>query len=438
VSAEEEETLDCHCAYYAAFYAQRALGVWKEGIKSVAPEIGNIQAAWHHALERGHVSQIRAFLGRLNGGLQQLFYSLGWMAEAGKTFARAVEVLRTAEPSRENQIALALALRYRAQFAPDVGCREARLPCIHESIAILSQVGAMDELSLARIYAALLLPETDEAASERLLIDGLALAREAECTFAIGWASNLLAQLALRRQEDDRAGAYLQDALDAMHRGEHARGRSWVLADLARLACYREDYAGARAFATESMAICSQIGWTWRVIEQLLLLGYVALAQGLTDGGHARYEQARARAQDIGDDRLLTYALCGLGDAALACHDLAAGRSRYCRALKIAAKDPRAELAWRVVVGLAHLAAHEAQLERSAWLLALVQRSVTEPPAPTIDTALRWMDLRLWTPKLHADLRRRLSPAALVAAEKRARTTSLRATVTELLAELQD
>jgi DNA-binding SARP family transcriptional activator/predicted ATPase len=436
--ADQEETLDRHCVYYATFYEQRARDVWDNGLGSVAPEIGNIQAACHWALERGHVPQIRAFVGRLNGGLQQLYYSLGWMAEAGQTFARAVAVLRAAEPSRENQISLAIALRYQAQFAPDIGRREARMPCMRESANILSQVGAMDELSLAKIYTALILPDRDEAEGERLLLEGLAIARDADCAFGIGWASNLLGQLALRRQADGDAEAYLQAALDAMRRVAHHRGLSWVLADLARLACYQGNYAEARAFATESMMLCEQIGWPWRVAEQLLFLGAVALAQGARDEGRVFYEQAHARAQDIGEERLLAYALCGLGDVALAFQDLAGARSVYRRALELAAEDRRPELGWRAVVGVADLAAHEGRPERAASLLALAQRGVTEPPLPTIDTTLRWMDVRLRTSQLHAELQRQLAPAAFAGAEERAQSMSLHATVAELLEELSD
>jgi len=310
------------------------------------------------------------------------------------------------------------------------------MPCMRESVDILSQVGAMDELSLAKIYTAIILPERDEAEGECLLLEGLALAREAGCDFGIGWASNLLGQLALRRQADDEAEAYLQAALGAMRRTGHHRGLSWVLADLARLACYRGDYAGARAFATESMRICEQIGWAWRVVEQLLFLGAVALRQGVRDEGRAYYEQAYARAQNIGDERLLAFALCGLGDVALAFHDLAGARSAYRQALEIAAEDRRPELGWRAIVGLAHLAAQEGRPERAASLLAVAQRGVTEPPLPTIDTTLRWMDLRLRTPQLHAELQCQLSPAALAAAEERAQSMSPRATVVALLEEL--
>jgi len=434
--ADRSEALDRHCAYYATFYGQRAFDVWSEGIASVAPEIGNIQAAWHCALERGHTAQIRDFLGHLTGGLQQLYYSLGWFVEAGQTFTKAAASLRAAERNREVDIALGIALRYQAQYVPDIGSREARLPCIRESIAILSRVGAMEELALSKIYAALFLPEPDEVESERLLVESLAVARETDCAFGIGWASNLLGQLALRQQADDKAEEYLRDALDSMRSIEHHRGLSWVLADLARLACYQGDYAQARALAAESMALCEQIGWPWRVAEQLLFLGAVALAQGARDEGHTYYAQAHVRAQNIGDDRLLAFALCGLGDAALAFQDLDGARSAYCRALKIAAEDPRPELGWRAVVGVAMLTAREGRPERAVSLLALAHRAVTEPLSPSIDTALRWMDLRLRTPGLYAELQRQLPPPAFAAAEERARTMSLRATVTGLLAEL--
>jgi tetratricopeptide (TPR) repeat protein len=356
--------------------------------------------------------------------------------EAGQTFAKAVAVLRGAERTRENEIALGIALRYEAQYAPNVGRSEARLPLIRESIAILERVGAMKELPHSKIYAALFLPACDEAECERLLVESLAIARNADCAHAIGWASNLLGQLALRRQDDDRAKAYLQDAVKAFRRIEHRRGLSWVLADLARLACYQGSYAQARALATESMDLCKEIGWSWRVAEQLLFLGHVALAQGAAGEGCTCYERARALAHDIGDDRLLAFAHCGLGDAAVDRQDLDRARTFYRHALERATEDPRPELAWRGVVGLARLAAREGRLEWAVSLLALAQRAVTEPPFPTIDTALRWMDVRLRILGLVAELERQLSSSAFAAAEERGRDMALRATVAELLGEL--
>jgi len=74
----------------------------------------------------------------------------------------------------------------------------------------------------------------------------------------------------------------------------------------------------------------------------------------------------------------------------------------------------------------------------AASLLALAQRGVTEPPLPTIDTTLRWMDLRLRTPQLRAELQRQLTPAAFAGAEERAQSMSLRATVAELIEELAE
>jgi DNA-binding SARP family transcriptional activator/predicted ATPase len=435
--ADQEATLDRHCAFYAAFYAERALDVWNEGTRPVAPEIGNIQAAWHCALERGRVPQIRAFVGELNGGLHQLYYSLGWMAEGGRTFARAAQVLRVAEPSRENEISLALALRYQALCAGETGHREARLPLIRESVAILSRLGVMEELVLSKIYEVLYLDDPREAERERLLHEALAMAREAGCTFGVGWASNLLGNLAIYRQAYPEGEKHLRASLEALRGMGHHRGLSWVVASLAQLAYYRADYASARALAAESMAMCEQIGWTWRVIGQLLFLGEISLAQRAQDDACTYYQEAFVQAQDIGDDRLSASACCGLGDAALARGDLEAARAAYRQAFDIAPDGVRDELDCRVICGFATLAVREGRPEQAATLIALARR-ILGRPLPPVWEAGTWMELRLKAGELCAQLQHQLPPSALAAAQGRVQSMPLHTTVLELLEELEE
>jgi len=435
--ADRGETLDRHCAFYAAFYAECAVDVWNEGMGPVAPEISNIQAAWHRALERGRVPEIRAFVGELNGGLHQLYYSLGWMAEGGWTFAQAVAVLRAAEASRENEIALALALRYQALYASETGRRNTRLPLVRESIDILSRLGVMKELVLSRIYEVLYLDKLSVVERERLLHEALAMARECGCTFGVGWASNLLGNLAIYRQAYLEGEKHLRASLEAFRGMAHHRGLSWVVASLARLAYYRADYASARALVAESMAMCEQIGWTWRVIDQLLFLGEVALAERAQADACTYYQEALVQAQDIGDGRLSACACCGLGDAALARHDLGAARVAYCQAFDLAPDDLQEELECRVMLGLVAWALGERRLEHAATLVALARRIMSKP-LPPVWEAVSWMDLRLRASELHAELQRQLPAAALAVAEERARSMSLHATVLELIEELEE
>ena len=109
------------------------------------------------------------------------------------------------------------------------------LPLIRESAAILSRVGAMEELAISKICAARSLSEQNEIACEHLLVESLDISRDAECAFGIGCASYLLGASAFPQCADHRAVAYLQDALEAFRSIKHHRGTSWVLAGLASL-----------------------------------------------------------------------------------------------------------------------------------------------------------------------------------------------------------
>jgi ATP/maltotriose-dependent transcriptional regulator MalT len=162
------------------------------------------------------------------------------------------------------------------------------------------------------------------------------------------------------------------------------------------------------------VAICEQIGWTLRVVEQLLLCGEVALAQDAPDEARTHFEDARARAQHMGDDRLLTFALCGLGNAALADRDLGRARSIYRQALEIAEEDGRDELRCRAIVGLAMLERREGHLQPAMALVARADRILRDPqpPIPDLLTA-SWMDVRIRTSQLYAELQRQMPPQRL-------------------------
>ena len=168
----------------------------------------------------------------------------------------------------------------------------------------------------------------------------------------------------------------------------------------------------------------------------MLFLGRIALARGSSSEGCTYYEEARAHAQRIGDDPSLVFALCGLGDAALADRDLDGARSAYRQALEIAAVDLRPRPGWWVIACLAGLAAHQGRLERAISLIATVQKAAEEPLPPAIDDLGFWLDLRQRAASLLTELERRLPPAAFIAAQERGRSMTLRAAVAELRAEL--
>jgi tetratricopeptide (TPR) repeat protein len=423
--ADREETLDRHCATYAAFYAARARALRDGHFGPVADEVANIYAAWHWALDAARIDRVRQFVGRLGLGVDTLYKRpRAWYSGGEAAFARAVSLLRAAGEEGENAIGLGIALRCQAGHAYELGHLDRYTALIEESIAVLERTDAKTELAIAKVDAYGAVGST-AADVERRLQEGLALARESNCEHLIARASGLLAGPALHRRALDQAERYVRDAL-AIHRNEgHRTGLCILLGTGAAIAYARGDDTGARQCVEESIALAEEMRWQLWCAEMRAVLGAILVRLGELAEARAQCQRAHEIAQDLGDDRPLVCALCGLGDAALADGNVKEARTTYRQALMLAADDPRFLPAWRAVYSVAVLRAREGCLERAA---ALSVHGLDPHWAFWF-----WYGAGL---RLVLELEHQLPPDAFAAAQERGRATSLHETVEELLAEL--
>ena len=364
---DREETLDRHCAYYAAFLTAR-VGALHDvgGIGPVAGEVANLRAAWHWVLDAARVDHVRQFVGRLDLGLS----TLEWYSGGEEAWVQAVSLLRAAGEDHENTIALGIALRCQAGHAYELGHLDRFAALIEESMAILERCGAKAELSIAKVDGATAVGRT-AACAEKLLREGLALARETNYELGIWRASHLLAGPALHRRAFEEAERYVRDALPFFRRTGHRPGLCIGLGTLAAIAYARGDDAGARQCIVESIAVADEMEWQLWCTEMRAALSTILIGLGDPDAARVQCQRVIEIAPDVGDDRPLVCALCGLGDAALAEKSVQEAKAYYRQALALAADDPRFLPAWRAVCSVAMLYAREGCLERAAALSVL-------------------------------------------------------------------
>jgi len=155
------------------------------------------------------------------------------------------------------------------------------------------------------------------------------------------------------------------------------------------------------------------------------MLGTIMIGLGETAETRTQCRRVIEIAPNLGDDLPLVYALCGLGDAALADGNVKEAKAYYRRALALAVDDPRFLPAWRAVCSVAMLRAREGCLERAAALAVL-----------GLDPAWAWSFWYGAGLRLVIKLERQMPPATFSAAQERGRAMSLHATVDELLAVL--
>jgi DNA-binding SARP family transcriptional activator/predicted ATPase len=422
IPADQEETRDRHCATYAAFLTAHAGALHDGGIGPVADEAADIRAAWHWALDKARIERVRQFVGRLNQGIYQLDYlTLAWFSGGEEAFARAVSLLRAEREDRENAIALGVALRCQGGHAWERGHLDRAAALIEESMAILERSGAKAELSITKMDASGVVGKT-AAGAEQLLQEGLALARETSYEIGIGRASHLLAMPALHRRAFEQAERYVRGALPFYRRAGHHRGTCFGLTTLAGIAYARGDDATARQCVMEGIAVTDQMAWPEWGADMRAALSTVLIALGDPDAARLQCQRAIEIARDVEDVRLLVYALCGMGDAALAEKSVEEAKTYYRQALALAADDPRFLPRWRPVCSVAMLRAREGCLERAAALSAL-----------GLDPRWAWSFWYGMGLRLTIELERQMPPAAFAAAQERGRAMSLQETVKELL-----
>jgi DNA-binding SARP family transcriptional activator/predicted ATPase/tetratricopeptide (TPR) repeat protein len=424
--ADREETLDRHCTTYAAFLTTRA-GALRDsgGIGPVAGEVANIYAAWHWALDAARLDRVRQFVGRLDLGLGKLDeHTLAWYSGGEEAWVQAVSLLRAAGEDRETAIALGIALRSQATHAAELGHLDRFTALIEESMAILERCGAKAELSIAKVDASFAVGRTADGI-ERLLREGLALARETNYEHGLWRASHFLAGPVLHRRAFEEAEGYVRDALLFYKRKGHVPGLCIGLGTLAAIAYARGDDAAARRCVEESIAVADEIGWPIWWTRMRAALGTIVTGLGETAEARTQCRRVIEIAPDLGDDLPLVYALCGLGDTVLADGSVEEAKAYYRQALTLAADDPRFLPAWRTVYSVALLRAREGCLERAAALSAL-----------GLDPMWAWSFWYGAGLRLAIELERRMAPAAFATAQERGRATSLQETAKELLEEL--
>jgi non-specific serine/threonine protein kinase len=107
--------------------------------------------------------------------------------------------------------------------------------------------------------------------------------------------------------------AWAVRALSQVGSEEQTQWRAKALTGAAGLAYFQSDYASARAYQEESLAIFREIGDRQRSAAALNYLGMVAYAQGDYASACAFHEQSLAIQREIGNQQGIAYALNGLG-----------------------------------------------------------------------------------------------------------------------------
>jgi DNA-binding SARP family transcriptional activator/predicted ATPase len=432
-----ERTSDRHCAYYAEYLARREDALRKLGPGAARLEIDNLHAAWRWMLDQGKVAECRMTLGGL------YWFDLGrpWWDALRPLLEGVVALLRRAEPSRANRIALGRALCYISETLVMTEESQRGLTLVREGHQILTRLNARRELAEAKMIAYRAGMAEDEAHAGRLLEEALVLAQETDAPIEEAWALLFLGihhfaramvgggpqGEAWRRSRE----AYAR-ALAICRRIGDGRGEAIVLMGQAGRLQTEGRYAEAMSLCKESLTLFRGLDVRHWVLEILRQSGNVALTAGDYGEARAHYLEDLDKAQLWGSRTETQYALCGLGDIAMATGAPHKAAELYRRAVQEAIEGWGFSGTERIMLSAAKLSAQRGQRARAAELLALAYHIVA------MYAPYSWEQVGLAGGReLEGVLQEALSPEVYAAAQERGRARDMKETLRELLAELE-
>ena len=223
--------------------------------------------------------------------------------------------------------------------------------------------------------------------------------------------------------ENEESLRYYSEALEQHREIGDRFGCAAMLNNLAYFPFIAGDLAGAQVYVEESLEIAGEIGLPGVEVMNLNNLGMFAQLEGGHARARARFEEALAVARRHGDPWDLARTLCGLGSTCLALGELETGRGHLLESLNLSARVEATTLQLEALIGMSLLYFHLGRPERSARLLALVDKH------PAMEEDVRVHSVV----PLREKLKGRLTEAALVAAEEQARHLDLTRAVSEVL-----
>jgi predicted ATPase/DNA-binding SARP family transcriptional activator len=430
-----ERARDRHCAYFAEYLAGHKDAFRKLGPGKARLEIDNICAAWHWMLDQGKLAECRQAI----GGLQWFDEGPAWYSTRRPLLERTIALLRRAEPSRENRIALGMALCYLStSFGKDP---EHASALAREGHQILVELDARRELAEAKMFAVLAGMAEDDAHADRLLHEGLSLAQETDAPMEEAWALDLLggrhAVRAILEGLPEEAWQWTYEAfaraLEIFRRIGHRRGEAIMLWGQADYAHAKGQYTKARSLYEESLAMCRELDIRQWVLNTLRHSGNAALTAGDCAEARAYYQEDLEKARAWGDPVETRHALCGLGDVALATGAPREAAEFYRRALQAAIEIGGFSGVQRIALSMAKRSAQSGERARAAELLAFAYH-VVETYA-----IYSWAEVGLAGGReLEQELQEALPPDAYAAAQERGWARDMEETLRELLAEMEE
>lgn len=417
---KKDQLQDRHSEYFAAFVHQREAAIIDGDQSETLREMDNIRAGWQWAVTREKIPEIRKQM----LSYYWLYEFQGWYQEAKATFEWAADLLRVEEPVGDTGIVFGYLLALLAVFSARVGSSEKGLQFLRESLTILRQLDAQQEIAHANMLAVHLGLTTDYDEQKQLLNESLSTYRDYGIRWGMVNAQMFLGMSASTNNEFERAENYFQEVLKISRETLNRRGISWSLIGLGQLAQVQENYVYAQRYFADALAISKEIGYQFILFLSLHDLGNNAILLEDYETARECFEEAFVLGENSGNQIWIGSVLFDFGNLALVLGDAQAARDRYRSGLEIGMNAQDVDLC---LDGLAGSAAWLNAAGEAEQALELAVLAVNHPNTSML--------IREKTKKLIDELEASLPPKVFSAAQERGKALELMPTVKIWLAE---
>jgi predicted ATPase len=431
---ENEQVQNRHCDYYASFLKQWENDIMKEArqrqaLVEITADIDNIRSSWRRAVSQGNLEALK----KSQESLWAFYEIQGWFQEGNEAFQKAmVGIVGTHgeidELAGENRKVLGQVLVRQGWFCWRLGRYRKGKEVLRQSLACFrhgardtrGEVGfSLSQLGLIEWY----MGDYNEAKS--LLQESLALGQETGAWFlTVSFAG--LSHVARSLGDYAAAKKFCHEGVALCRERNERRGEVFHLINLGWAANAMGDYAEAKQWLQETLVVHKEINDKALLARSLTQLGTAAYLEGAYAEAKQRHLESVDMSKEIGERWHMALALIGLGYTTCALGEYEASGRHFREALQTAMEIGSLWMALDGLVGLARLLTAsdpgEAAAEQAVELLTFVLHH------PTSSQEARDRAAHLLT-----ESEGRLSPAAAAAAKERGQARSLQAIVEERL-----
>ena len=296
------------------------------GVRRIAAELPNLDAALHDAIANQNLNAAAAALSAIVNAMERT--GLGTTAMLWDL----ATACRVANDTKGEALALD-AIGYIALARSDhVAARKA----YEQALPLYQKVGAtQDEADCIKGLGDIALARSDHDAARKVYQQALPLYQkvgsivgEANCILSLG-------DIALRRSDHDAARKAYEQALPLFQKVGAISGEANCISSLGDIALARSDHDTARKAYEQALSLYQKVGSILGEANCILSLGNIAFERSEHDAARKAYEQALPLYQKIGDIQGEANCIRSLGDIALARSDHDAARKAYEQALPL-------------------------------------------------------------------------------------------------------